>query len=75
MPREDVSIGQGTDERPGYNSAVDRFCEQAGGQTLGSGDTYLSLATETELSFGKPPADYGQLGFVYCTDSRVGDGD
>ena len=66
MPREDVSIGQDTDTRSGYNSAVDRFCDAADGETLGSGDTYLSYATETELNFGKAPAEYGQFGFVYC---------
>ena len=69
MPREDVSIGQNTNTRTGYNSAVDQFCDAAAGRTLGSGDTYLSYATETELSFGKPPARYGQFGFVYCESS------
>ena len=72
MPRDDVEIGQGTDERSGFDSAVDRFCDQADGETLASGDSYLSLATETELSFGKPPAEYGQYGFVYCTSAPCG---
>lgn len=66
MPRDNVSIGQGTDERSGFDFAVDVFCDVAAGQTLLAGDTYLSLATETELNFGNPPAEYGQYGFVYC---------
>ncbi|KAK6958291.1 hypothetical protein Daesc_001089 [Daldinia eschscholtzii] len=64
MPRDDVSIAQGTDTRRGYITAVQTFCSAANGQTVKPGG-YLSLATEVFLNDGKNPATYGVLGFVY----------
>lgn len=70
MPKNDVKIGQGAETRPGFDSAVDSFCDAAAeaGKVLGSGDTFLSYVTAVELSFGKDPKLYGQLGFVECMD-------
>lgn len=61
----DVTIGQGTDTRKGFNSAVQRFCSAANGQVVQPGG-YLSMATEAYLNDGQTPATYGILGFVYC---------
>jgi hypothetical protein len=66
MPREDTTIAQETDKRRGFNSAVDAFCSEASGETLKSGDSYLSMATEVWLNFGNKPSEYGLLGFVFC---------
>ena len=66
MPKSDVEIGGDTDTRPGFDSAVDRFCDAAADKVLGSGNTYLTYATRVELSFAKDPTVYGQLGFVNC---------
>ncbi|KAJ2969294.1 hypothetical protein NQ176_g8742 [Zarea fungicola] len=63
MPRDDVAIGQGTDKRPGYASAVQTFCSAANGKTVKAGG-FLSLATEVFLNGGKNPSQYGILGFV-----------
>lgn len=63
MPRDDVTIGQGTDKRPGYASAVQTFCSAANGKTVKAGG-FLSLATEVFLNGGKSPSQYGILGFV-----------
>jgi hypothetical protein len=65
MPRDDVTIAQGTDTRRGFNSAVDIFCAAANGQTVPPSG-YLSLATEVYLNGGKTPATYGVVGFVSC---------
>lgn len=65
MPRDDVTIAQGTDQRRGYSTAVRAFCSAANGQTV-KPSGYLSMATEVFLSGGKTPATYGILGFVYC---------
>ncbi|RYP91551.1 hypothetical protein DL770_002331 [Monosporascus sp. CRB-9-2] len=66
MVIDDVSIAGGGDNRKGYNTAVDEFCEQADGQSVGP-DGYLSLATEVFLNGGKDPEVYGLLGYVYFT--------
>lgn len=65
MPRDNVTIAQGTDTRSGYSTAVQTFCSAANGQTV-KPSGYLSLATEVFLNDGKDPATYGVLGFVYC---------
>ncbi|KAI2783412.1 hypothetical protein F4815DRAFT_349901 [Daldinia loculata] len=64
MPRDNVTIAQGTDTRSGYSTAVQTFCSAANGQTV-KPSGYLSLATEVFLNDGKDPATYGVLGFVY----------
>jgi hypothetical protein len=65
MPREDVTIAQGSDKRAGYSTAVQTFCSAANGKTVEPGG-YLSMATEVFLNGGKNPASYGVVGFVYC---------
>ncbi|KAI1442281.1 hypothetical protein F5Y02DRAFT_263609 [Annulohypoxylon stygium] len=64
MPRDDVTIAQGTDTRPGFSTAVKAFCTAANGQTV-QANGYLSMATEVFLNGGKDPSSYGVLGFVY----------
>ncbi|KAI1385299.1 uncharacterized protein F4822DRAFT_432147 [Hypoxylon trugodes] len=64
MPREDVTIAQGSDSRRGFSTAVETFCNAANGQIV-KPSGYLSLATEVFLNGGKDPATYGILGFVY----------
>ncbi|KAI1100055.1 hypothetical protein F4804DRAFT_58564 [Jackrogersella minutella] len=64
IPGDDVMIAQGTDQRPGFSTAVKTFCSAANGQTV-KPDGYLSMATEVFLSGGKDPTTYGILGFVY----------
>ncbi|OTA99336.1 hypothetical protein M426DRAFT_325257 [Hypoxylon sp. CI-4A] len=64
MPREDVTIAQGTDTRKGFSTAVQSFCSAADGQTV-EPSGFLSMATEVFLSGGKDPSVYGILGFVY----------
>ncbi|KAM3552538.1 hypothetical protein ARSEF4850_007339 [Beauveria asiatica] len=63
MPREDVTIGQGTDKRRGFSSAVQAFCSAANGKTVKS-NGYLSFSTEVFLNGGKNPSEYGIQGFV-----------
>ncbi|EGX93898.1 hypothetical protein CCM_02168 [Cordyceps militaris CM01] len=63
MPRDDVTIGQGSDKRRGFSSAVQSFCCAAKGRTVRAGG-YLSLSTEVFLNGGKPPSEYGIQGFV-----------
>ncbi|KAH7324168.1 hypothetical protein B0I35DRAFT_475436 [Stachybotrys elegans] len=63
MPREDVTIAQGTDVRRGYLSAVRDFCRAVDGQKVEPGG-YLSMSTEVFLNDGKSPATYGVMGFV-----------
>lgn len=65
MPREDVTIAQGTDQRTGFSTAVGRFCKAVDGKTVKAGD-YLSMATEVFLNGGKDPKVYGVVGFVSC---------
>ena len=65
MPRNDVTIAQGTDTRRGYSTAVQAFCSAANGQVV-KPNGYLSMATEVFLSGGKDPSTYGVVGFVYC---------
>lgn len=65
MPRDNVFIAGGSEERVGFSNAVDKFCEAANGQQVASGD-YLSMASEVFISGGKDPSVYGILGFVYC---------
>ncbi|KAI0382275.1 hypothetical protein F5Y04DRAFT_51846 [Hypomontagnella monticulosa] len=64
MPRNDVTIAQGTDTRRGYSTAVQTFCSAANGQTVKAGG-FLSMATEIFLNGGKDPATHGVVGFVY----------
>ncbi|KAH8660406.1 hypothetical protein BX600DRAFT_514015 [Xylariales sp. PMI_506] len=64
MPRDDVTIGQETDTRRGYSTAVQAFCSAADGQTVPPSG-YLSMATEVFLNGGNDPSTYGILGFVY----------
>ncbi|KAM3481168.1 hypothetical protein MY5147_000801 [Beauveria neobassiana] len=63
MPREDVAIGQGTDKRRGFSSAVQAFCSAANGKTV-KPNGYLSFSTEVFLNGGKNPSEYGIQGFV-----------
>lgn len=65
MPKDDVTIAQGTDTRRGYAKAVQAFCAAANGKTV-KPDGYLSMATEVFLNGGKDPKVNGVLGFVYC---------
>lgn len=65
MPREDATIGGGTDTRRGFNSAVRVFCSKIDGLTVEAGG-YLSMTTEVFLNGGKSPSTYGVLGFVDC---------
>ncbi|KAI1381953.1 hypothetical protein F4677DRAFT_439758 [Hypoxylon crocopeplum] len=64
MPRDDVTIAQGTDKRSGFSTAVQAFCSAAKGQVV-KPSGYLSMATEVFLNGGKDPTTYGVLGFVY----------
>ncbi|KAJ2990295.1 hypothetical protein NUW58_g3024 [Xylaria curta] len=64
MAISDVKIGGGTDQRRGFTSAVNAFCDLAGGKAVASQD-YLSMATEVFLNGGKNPSNYGLLGYVY----------
>ncbi|CAH0040888.1 unnamed protein product [Clonostachys rhizophaga] len=64
MPRDDVKIGQGTDTRPGFSTAVQKFCSAVNGQVV-KPSGYVSLATEIFLSSGKAPTSYGIQGYVY----------
>lgn len=70
MPRNDVTIAQGTDTRRGYSTAVQTFCSAANGQTVKAGG-FLSMATEIFLNGGKDPSTHGVVGFVYCKLIRV----
>ncbi|KAK0383984.1 hypothetical protein NLU13_8073 [Sarocladium strictum] len=63
MPREDVTIGGGTDTRRGFNSAVRIFCSKVNGLTVEAGG-YLSMTTEVFLNGGRNPSTYGVVGFV-----------
>lgn len=65
MPRDDVTIAQGSDRRTGFSTAVQTFCSAANGQVV-TPSGYLSMATEVFLNDGNPPATYGVVGFVYC---------
>ncbi|OAA69827.1 PLC-like phosphodiesterase, TIM beta/alpha-barrel domain protein [Cordyceps fumosorosea ARSEF 2679] len=63
MPRDDVTIGRGTDKRRGFSSAVQAFCSAADGRVV-KPNGYLSLSTEVFLNGGKNPSEYGIQGFV-----------
>ena len=65
MPRNDVTIAQGTDHRTGFSTAVQVFCDAANGKTVPAGG-YLSMATEVFLNGGKDASTNGVVGFVYC---------
>ncbi|CEJ93030.1 hypothetical protein VHEMI08650 [[Torrubiella] hemipterigena] len=64
MPRDDVTIAQGTDSRTGFHTAVQKFCAASNGKVVPAGG-YLSIVTEVFLNGGKDPKNYGVLGFVY----------
>ncbi|KAJ3575750.1 hypothetical protein NPX13_g3932 [Xylaria arbuscula] len=64
MAIPDVTIGSGTDQRTGFTTAVNKFCDMAHGSTVASQD-YLSMATEVFLDGGSNPTKYGLLGYVY----------
>ncbi|KAI1760271.1 hypothetical protein GGR53DRAFT_510544 [Hypoxylon sp. FL1150] len=64
MAIDDVTIGNGTDHRTGFATAVSKFCAQASGITVKS-QGYLSMATELFLNGGNDPSVYGLLGYVY----------
>jgi hypothetical protein len=64
MAIEDVKTNNGQITRRGYHSAVDFFCDQAGGQTVGR-QQYLSLANRVWLDYGGNPATTGINGYVY----------
>ncbi|KAI0976102.1 hypothetical protein F4678DRAFT_415984 [Xylaria arbuscula] len=64
MAIPDVTIGSGTDQRTGFTTAVNKFCDLAHGSTVKSQD-YLSMATEVFLNGGMNPSKYGLLGYVY----------
>ncbi|KAI1421662.1 hypothetical protein F5Y12DRAFT_766352 [Xylaria sp. FL1777] len=64
MAIPDVTIGSGTDQRTGFTTAVNKFCDMAHGSTVKSQD-YLSMATEVFLNGGMNPSKYGLLGYVY----------
>jgi hypothetical protein len=64
MAIDDVKTNNGQISRRGYNSAVDFFCDEAGGQTVG-GQLYLSMANRVWLDYGGDPATTGINGYVY----------
>lgn len=64
MVVDDVTIGNGTDHRTGFTTAVNKFCAQVDGATVKS-QGYLSMATELFLNGAKEPTTYGLLGYVY----------
>jgi hypothetical protein len=64
MAVNDISTNQGQIQRRGFNSAVDFFCDRAGGQTLG-GQLFLSMATRVWLDYGGNPETTGLNGYVY----------
>lgn len=70
MPRDDVKIGQGTDTRPGFSTAVQKFCSAVNGQVV-KPSGYVSFATEIFLNSGKAPTSYGIQGFVYCESEII----
>ncbi|KAI0015907.1 hypothetical protein F4780DRAFT_773192 [Xylariomycetidae sp. FL0641] len=64
MAVNDTIIGNGTDSRTGFQTAVDKFCTLVDRATV-EGQGYLSMATEVYISGGQDPSTYGLLGFVY----------
>lgn len=70
MVVDDVTIGNGTDHRTGFTTAVNKFCAQVDGATVKS-QGYLSMATELFLNGAKEPTTYGLLGYVYCMSRSV----
>jgi len=64
MAVNDVKTNNGRVQRIGYNTAVDNFCNKAGGNTLGAG-SYLSMATRVWLDYGNNPQTTGLNGWVY----------
>ncbi|XXG95523.1 hypothetical protein Hte_001787 [Hypoxylon texense] len=71
MAIDDVTIGNGTDHRTGFATAVSKFCAQASGITVKS-QGYLSMATELFLNGGKDTSVYGLLGYYLSTLSATG---
>lgn len=50
--------------RRGYMSAIEDFCNKAGGQAVGD-NLYLSMATRIWLNYGADPLTTGTNGYVY----------
>ena len=65
MAASDVSIAQGTDSRPGFDTAVHTFCKAVDGHVVRPNE-YLSMATEVYLNGGRDASRYGILGFAHC---------
>ncbi|KAF2021696.1 hypothetical protein BU24DRAFT_457653 [Aaosphaeria arxii CBS 175.79] len=63
MATTDIKSNAGQLARVGFNSAVDLFCDKAGGHTVGP-QKYLSLATRVWLNSGNPQTS-GLNGYVY----------
>ncbi|OAG08850.1 uncharacterized protein CC84DRAFT_1204102 [Paraphaeosphaeria sporulosa] len=64
MAINDVKTNHGTVQRVGYNTAVDSFCNKAGGVSVGAG-AYTSMATRVWLDYGSNPETTGLNGWVY----------
>ena len=64
MASETVWTNNKKIEHRGYNQAVDYFCDQAGGQTLG-GQLDHAMATRVWLGGGGNTTTNGLRGYVY----------
>lgn len=64
MAVNDASTNNGEIRRRGFNTAVDFFCDKAGGQTLGP-NLYFSMVNRVWLSYGGVPETTGTNGYVY----------
>ncbi|KAF2652578.1 hypothetical protein K491DRAFT_635379 [Lophiostoma macrostomum CBS 122681] len=64
MAVNDVKTNHGAISRVGYNSAVNNFCNKAGGQTV-PGNQYLTMATRIWADYGGDPTTTGLNEYVY----------
>jgi hypothetical protein len=64
MAVNNVKTNHDTVERTGYTTAVDKFCDAANGQEVGS-KLFLSMATRVWLGYGGDPKSTGLNGYVY----------
>lgn len=64
MAIKDVKTNSAVVQRIGYNTAVDSFCNKAGGVKVDAG-AYTSMATRVWLDYGSDPGQTGLNGWVY----------
>jgi hypothetical protein len=64
MAFNEITTNHGKVSHRGFNTAVDFFCDKAGGQTVG-GKKYFSLANRVWLDYGGDPTTTGLNGYVY----------